>query len=71
MDRQKEKLKILKKSRNDLDVSSSLESIRLACKTNKNLMPVLISAAQSNVTLGEIITEMKKEFGEWQENTGF
>ena len=71
MDRQKEKLKILKKSRNDLDVSSSLESIRLACKTNKNLMPVLISAVQSNVTLGEIITEMKKEFGEWQENTGF
>jgi len=34
-------------------------------------MPVLISAAKSHVTLGEIITEMKKEFGEWQENTGF
>ena len=71
VNKQLEKLKILKKSRNNTAVSSSLKSIRRACKTNENLMPVLISAAKSHVTLGEIITEMKKEFGEWQENTGF
>jgi len=34
-------------------------------------MPLLISAVKSDATLGEIIYEMKKEFGEWEENTGF
>ena len=71
INKQLQKLKNFKKSRNDLTVSSSLKAIRLACKTNENLMPFLISAVKSHATLGEIIIEMKKEFGEWQENTGF
>ncbi len=71
INKQLKKLKIFKESRNDLVVSSSLDAIRLACRTNENLMPLLISAVKSHATLGEIIIEMKKEFGEWQENTGF
>ena len=30
-----------------------------------------INAAKSNVTLGEIVTVMKVEFGEWQEASAF
>jgi len=71
INKQLEKLKKFKELRNDLAVSTSLKQIRAACKTNENLMPFLISAVKSHATLGEIIIEMKKEFGEWEENTGF
>ena len=71
MNKQIRKLKLLKESRDDLAVATSLQAIRKGCKTKENLMPLLISAVKSDATLGEIIYEMKKEFGEWEENTGF
>ena len=71
MNKQIRKLKLLKESRDDLAEATSLQAIRKGCKTKENLMPLLISAVKSDATLGEIIYEMKKEFGEWEENTGF
>jgi methylmalonyl-CoA mutase N-terminal domain/subunit len=34
-------------------------------------MPSIIEAAKAYVTLGEIVTVMKVEFGEWQEAAAF
>jgi methylmalonyl-CoA mutase N-terminal domain/subunit len=34
-------------------------------------MPPIIEAAKVYVTLGEIVTAMKAEFGEWQEAAVF
>ena len=34
-------------------------------------MPLTIEAAKEYATLGEIITAMKAEFGEWQESAVF
>ena len=66
-----QQLKILKESRNQSDVNSILEQITEESKRGSNLMPFIITAAKAHATLGEIITAMKNEFGEWQETVGF
>ena len=52
-------------------MQQSLNAIQECCKNKKNIMPAIINAAKSNVTLGEIVTVMKVEFGEWQEAASF
>ncbi len=66
-----EKLKKLKKNRNQSNVTSILEKITNVCKNDENLMPFIITAAKEHATVGEIIEAMKIEFGEWQETIGF
>ena len=61
----------LKANRDQTLVQQSLNAIQECCKNNKNIMPAIINAAKSNVTLGEIVTVMKVEFGEWQEAASF
>ena len=59
----------LKSSRNNEDVFNKLDKITSACETKENLMPLIIDAALSYATLGEIVDSIKKVFGEWQENS--
>ena len=59
----------LKSSRNNEDVLNKLNKITRACKTKENLMPLIIDAALSYATLGEIVDSIKIVFGEWQENS--
>ena len=61
----------LKANREQTLVQQSLNAIQECCKNKKNIMPAIINAAKSNVTLGEIVTVMKVEFGEWQEAASF
>ena len=61
----------LKAHRDQTLVQQSLNAIQECCKNKKNIMPAIINAAKSNVTLGEIVTVMKVEFGEWQEAASF
>ena len=61
----------LKANRDQTLVQQSLNAIQECCKHKKNIMPAIINAAKSNVTLGEIVTVMKVEFGEWQEAASF
>ena len=61
----------LKKNRDETMVQKSLNYIQECCKNKDNIMPAIINAAKSNVTLGEIVTVMKVEFGEWQEASAF
>ena len=60
-------IKNLRKERNEQAINTKLKNITEACRTNSNLVPLIIDAAQSQATLGELVTSMKVVFGEWQE----
>ena len=62
-----EGIKSLREKRNEETVDAKLKSITDACRTKDNLIPLIIDAAQSHATLGELVTSMKVVFGEWQE----
>ena len=69
-----ERIKSINNLRNNRDetmVQQSLNMIQECCRNEKNIMPAIIEAAKSYVTLGEIVTVMKAEFGEWQEAAAF
>ena len=69
-----ERIKSINNLRNNRDetiAQQSLNIIQECCRNEKNIMPAIIEAAKSYVTLGEIVTVMKAEFGEWQEAAAF
>ncbi len=68
---QKERLARLRKKRDNEKVKKSLAKIRDAAVNDKNLMPVLIEAAENYVTLGEMVDELKEVFGVYQEASVF
>lgn len=68
---QKKRLAELRQSRNAEAVKKSLEEISAAAVDGKNLMPVLISAAENYVTLGEMVNQLKKHFGIYEESVVF
>ncbi len=61
----------LKNIRNETAVQQALYKIRETCANGGNIMPPIIEAAKVYVTLGEIVTAMKAEYGEWQEAAVF
>lgn len=65
------RLRELKQSRNVAQVEASLKEISDTAINNKNLMPVFIKAAENNVTLGEMVGELKKHFGVYEETAVF
>ena len=69
--KQKQKLAELRQSRNQQAVDESLAAISKAAVDGTNLMPVFIQAAENYVTLGEMINELKKHFGEYEEAVVF
>jgi methylmalonyl-CoA mutase N-terminal domain/subunit len=69
-----ERIKYINNLRNNRDetmVQQSLNTIQECCRNENNILPAIIEAAKSYVTLGEIVTVMKAEFGEWQETPAF
>ena len=62
-----DRLTSLRTNRNGGDVDIKLKAISDASQTKVNLLPLIIDAAQSHATLGEIVDSMKVVFGEWQE----
>ncbi len=69
--KQKKRLADLRQSRNQQAVENSLKEITQAVVDNKNIMPPLINAAKNYVTLGEMVTELKKHFGVYEESVIF
>ncbi len=65
------RLRELKQSRNNNLVEMSLKEISLAATDGKNLMPVFVNAARNYVTLGEMVDELKKHFGIYEESVVF
>lgn len=66
-ERQCEKLKQIRKSRNGAAVSRTMKALRQAAEGTDNLMPFLIDCAEAYCTLGEICDELKGVFGVYQE----
>ncbi len=66
-DKQVEKLKRIKTSRNNELVIQKLDAIRKDAKEDKNLMPSIIEAVKEYATVGEIVQVMKDVYGEFKE----
>ena len=59
------RLKDLKKKRNNLEVQSSLDTLKRTAKTDENVMPQIINCVRSKCTLGEISDALRKVYGEY------
>jgi methylmalonyl-CoA mutase N-terminal domain/subunit len=59
-----EKLKQLKSARNASAVVTALEKLEGVARAGENVMPSVIEAVESYVTLGEIADALRKVFGE-------
>lgn len=68
---QKQRLADMKAHRSGEDVAEALLEIKEAAQNGGNLMPVLVSAAEKYVTLGEMVEEMRKVFGTYEETVVF
>lgn len=65
-EKQKRKLEKLRKERDKEKVKRSLAEIRKVANGEQNLMPVVLDAVKSYVTLGEICDVLKDVFGEYR-----
>lgn len=69
--KQREKLARLKSIRNNELVERSITKIAEAANSGRNIMPVLIEAAENYVTLGEMVEVLKQHFGTYEEAVVF
>jgi methylmalonyl-CoA mutase N-terminal domain/subunit len=65
--KQKKKLKILRKRRDNEKVQKAKEALTKAAKTNDNLMPHILRAVKCYSTLGEISDTLREVFGKYEE----
>ena len=66
-DKQKQRLKKIKKERNQKNVQHKLKNIRKAAESDENLMKPIIEAVKAYATLQEIADELRHVFGEYNE----
>ncbi len=64
-EKQINRVKIFKQSRNQVLVNKSLEELKNNAKTNNNLFQYIINALKSKATLGEISDTLRDVFGEY------
>jgi methylmalonyl-CoA mutase N-terminal domain/subunit len=65
--RQIERFKRVKESRDAIKVVKSLEKLKKGAKAGENLMPRLFEPLKANATLGEIVAALKEVYGEYRE----
>jgi len=65
--RQINRLKKLRKNRNNSKADRNLENLRKAAKGNENLMPIILDCVHSYATLGETCGVLREVFGEYTE----
>jgi methylmalonyl-CoA mutase N-terminal domain/subunit len=65
-ERQKEKIKKLKETRNNSKVEKALTDLEDACLKKKNIVPYSVECARVGCTEGEIFKVFKKSFGLWK-----
>jgi methylmalonyl-CoA mutase N-terminal domain/subunit len=58
-----------RKERDAVRVTTSLDSLKAACRGTENLMPPILDAVRAYATLGEICGAMREVFGEYQAPT--
>jgi methylmalonyl-CoA mutase N-terminal domain/subunit len=62
---QKQKIADLRAGRDNAAVTAALDALRIACRGEDNLMPLILQAVRVYATLGEICQVMREEFGEY------
>ena len=65
--KQIDRLKRLKRERDNQRVSEVLNRVRDVARSNQNIMPVLIEAVKAYATVGEISDALRDVFGEYRE----
>jgi methylmalonyl-CoA mutase N-terminal domain/subunit len=65
-EKQKRRLKSLRRKRDNQKVKKAIDEIRRVSASKENLMPVILDAVKAYVTLGEICTCLKDVFGEYK-----
>ncbi|MBA7674294.1 Methylmalonyl-CoA mutase [subsurface metagenome] len=65
--KQVERLKRLKRERNNQRVSDVLSRVRDVASSSQNIMPVLVEAVKAYATVGEISNALRDVFGEYRE----
>lgn len=70
-EKQIQRLKELKASRNQEDVKHTLAELRRSAAEGTNLMPRVLECARKYVTLGEMCSELKEVFGVYEEQAVF
>jgi len=63
---QKKRLEELRNQRDAVKATELLGTLEAASKKNDNLMPLLITCVESDLTLGEICGVLRKSWGEYQ-----
>lgn len=66
-EKQAEKLRRLRRERDNGRVARALSELTRAARTRENLMPYLLECARSYATLGEMCDALKEVFGVYQE----
>ena len=66
-ERQINRLKKLRKERNNQKVERNLERLRKAAEGDENLMPYILDCVHSYATLGETCQVLRDVFGEYEE----
>jgi len=66
--KQKEALAKLRQERNNEIVKEKLEALRQAAVDEKNIMLYVLDCARNYVTLGEMVDELKKVYGVYEES---
>lgn len=68
-EKQKRRLKDLRKRRDEKKVRMSLERLKEVAKTSENIMYPIIDAVRNYATVGEISDALREVFGEYRERT--
>ena len=63
-----ERIDAVRKSRNETSVFRALEALGRAAKGTDNLMPLIIEAARTEATLGEMCDALRSVWGEYEES---
>lgn len=65
-DRGMERLTNLRRTRDKSRASSAIEQLRVACTAGTNILPPMLEAAASDITLGEVGDVFRSVFGDWK-----
>jgi methylmalonyl-CoA mutase N-terminal domain/subunit len=65
-ERQVERLKQLKRSRDNVELQQALAAVKAAAQGTDNLMPPILKAVKALATLGEICDTLREVFGEYE-----
>jgi len=67
--RQTERLRRLRRERDNREATRCLKALEQACRGQDNVMPYLLDAVNAHCTLGETCDVMRDVFGEYNEDT--